>query len=96
MEVFYGGLWGTVGSNKWDFKDASVFCRQLGFTQAQRTYEEKVRTKRVFWFGDFDCQGSEMELGQCRHRLIARAFSGYVEPSDVFVRCGNDTGECFL
>lgn len=96
MEVFYGGLWGTVGSNKWDLKDASVFCRQLGFTQAQQTYEKKVRKKGVCWFGDFDCQGSEMALGHCRHRLIARAFVGSVKSSDVFVRCGNYTGEFFL
>ena len=94
--MFYGGLWGTVGANKWDMKDASVLCRQLGFNQTQQTYLKEVRTKRVFWFGDFDCQGTEMSLGQCSHKLIAMAFLGSGEPSDIYVRCGSDTGECFL
>ena len=91
VEVFYGGLWGTVETEKWDQSDALVFCRQLGFSQVQSTYTKKAqRTKRIFWFGHFECQGSEATLGQCRHRLIARAFFDNTRPFDVFVRCGID------
>lgn len=92
MEVFYGGLWGTVGSAKWDFRDALVLCRQLRFSHVQNTYTKKFRgSTRVFWFDDFECQGSEATLGQCRHRLIARAFFDDDEPFDVYVRCSNGT-----
>lgn len=94
MEVFYGGLWGTVAANKWDLTDAFVFCHQLGFDQVQRTYKQiMVAKKRVFWFGDFDCNGSELTLGNCTHRLIARATLGYEKPLNVFVRCGEDAGD---
>ena len=92
MEVFYGGLWGTVGLIRWDLRDALVFCRQLGFDQVQSTYANDPPIKiRVVWFGDFDCQGNEATPGQCKHSLIARSFYTDDQSFDVFVRCGNDT-----
>jgi len=47
VEVFYGGLWGTVSAKKWDLTDAMVLCRQLGFTKAHGTYNKKPKGKRV-------------------------------------------------
>lgn len=94
VEVFYGGLWGSVRAENWDLKDALVFCRQLGFHQVQSTYQKTTELrKQVFWFGDFDCKGSELTLGSCKHRLIAQAVWGYKKPLSVFVYCGNGTVE---
>ena len=92
MEVFYGGLWGTVGTSKWDLTDAMVFCRQLGFPKAQATsYKQNDLSKQVFWFSNFECDGSEATLGQCKHTRLGKALYNDDEPLEVFVRCAPGT-----
>ncbi|XP_036107412.1 HHIP-like protein 1 [Molossus molossus] len=70
VEVFAGGRWGTVCDDGWDFKAATVVCRQLGFAHVLRA------TKRAE-FGEgrslpilldnVRCAGQEKTLLECEH-----------------------------
>ncbi|XP_069466783.1 neurotrypsin-like isoform X2 [Ambystoma mexicanum] len=67
VELYYNGIWGTICNEQWTDADASVVCRQLGFSEIGRALK----------YGDFDyqlapvnlhsvdCRGDENTLLQC-------------------------------
>ena len=36
VEVCFGGIWGTVSDNTWNYNDVVVLCQQLGFSPIGR------------------------------------------------------------
>lgn len=40
VELLYNGTWGSICDDFWDFNDAVVVCRMLGFATAIRAYSK--------------------------------------------------------
>ena len=64
--------WGTICNHNWDLEDATVACRQLGYSKAISAdritcYGEESRKS---WMDDLRCRGNEIGLQYC-------AFSGW-------------------
>ena len=72
VEVLHDDLWGTVCSDNWDFLDAFVVCRQLGFNTATDItlysgHFGSVDNTVPIWLDNIHCTGNETNLGLCPH-----------------------------
>lgn len=67
VEVFYGGVWGTVCDTGWDIDDGEVVCRQLGYPGAMSLLDRGGFTEGVgvVWLEGIDCRGNETRLTEC-------------------------------
>ena len=97
VEVFYNGTWRTVCSDSyyWDFTNANIVCRQLGFPGAlmtARTSQSRRRAsgQREMWFRS-KCEGDETEVTNCYHDRWSSYCSNRKE---AYVRC--ITGDDFF
>ncbi|XP_072176107.1 scavenger receptor cysteine-rich domain-containing protein DMBT1-like [Diadema setosum] len=91
VEVYYGGVWGTVCNDGWDVKDAQAVCRQLGYptinaeTMSRGTYEQGLGP---ILLDNVGCNGWEPSLTNC-------SFNGWnnhtcLYNEDAGVRCEID------
>ncbi|XP_017297144.1 deleted in malignant brain tumors 1 protein-like isoform X1 [Kryptolebias marmoratus] len=87
VEVYYGGVWGTVCDQGFDMNDAEVVCREVGCEAAYG-----VRSQAYFgqgtgsiWLSDVDCLGSENNLSDCSHSGFGNNLCAHI--NDVGVYC---------
>ena len=56
-----------VYSNKWDFSDGQVACRELGYTSLIYVKETDMNSSDSTGFTEFNCRGDELSLAECVH-----------------------------
>ena len=92
VEIFLLGQWGTVCDYNWDFADATVVCRQLG-------YQRAVAAPRLAYFGagsgpswyySVYCGGTELTLNQCS-RSTNNLGSACSHSNDAGVVCSSES-----
>ena len=69
VEVNYGGEWGTVCDDGWDYIDAYVVCMQLGFGYYRSVYGGAYfgQGSGPALLDNVTCTGSELTLAKCEH-----------------------------
>ncbi|XP_071483836.1 scavenger receptor cysteine-rich domain-containing group B protein-like [Diadema antillarum] len=91
VEIFHDQQWGTVCDNFWNFKDAVVVCRQLGYNTAERAvgsaYFGEGPAHLPIHMVDVLCDGAELRLIDCWHNGGEVDNCGHDE--DAGVECTN-------
>ncbi|XP_033114135.1 scavenger receptor cysteine-rich domain superfamily protein-like [Anneissia japonica] len=90
LEIYYNGEWGTVCDDRWDYEDAHVVCRELGYGNPVRTlistgYQGSLQS---ILLDDVDCIGWESSLSSCSHSTIGVHDCTHSE--DVALECSSD------
>ncbi|XP_028408887.1 scavenger receptor cysteine-rich type 1 protein M130-like [Dendronephthya gigantea] len=86
IEVFRNGTWGTVCDDGWDFNDARVACRELGYLNAVRALQGKHVSSGSgqIWLNKVDCTGEEPNLNSCAHQLaLGDSYCGHSRDAGV-------------
>ena len=68
VEVYHGGVWGSVCDDEWDLGEAHIVCRSLGFPGAETaTHGGKFgAVPGQIWMDNLYCYGTEERLDRCR------------------------------
>ena len=88
LEINYKFEWGTVCGDSWDYSDAIVACRQMGFLDVTDSYAYSfgpgALSQRI-WLDNVACSGSESQLIDCSHAGYGNENCGH--SGDVRILC---------
>ena len=97
MEICNNNAWGTVCGDRWGTPDATVACRQLGFSatdaQALTTFDVPDGTGFI-WLDEVNCAGTETKLIDCPANQLG--FHNCRHSQDAGVNCMTGTCCCLL
>ena len=88
MEFCYNNVWGTVCDDLWGLSDATVVCRQLGFSsEGVRAFFNAGFGEGFgpIWLDNLICDGTESRLADCLANPIGDHDCSHSE--DAGVRC---------
>ncbi|GAB1603362.1 scavenger receptor cysteine-rich type 1 protein M130-like, partial [Argonauta hians] len=92
VEVFYNKEWGTICSDEWDFYDALVICRMLGYSDGVPYHGDNFgKGYGPVWLGNVKCSGNERSIADCSSsHASVRLIDGYSSESGLIEFRYND------
>lgn len=93
VEVFYDGKWGSVCDDRWDYYDALVVCRMLGYSDALVSVSSgrmgSMSDTAPIWMDNVHCRGHEQSLFDCTMNALGKHDCTHSE--DAGVKCAVPT-----
>ena len=90
--MFYAGVWGAISSSNWDINDATVVCRQLGYSAGAEVALKNGVYSLVsgpVWITNLQCSGSESNVMECVHDGLGNKTEIQRRDSTASVICKN-------
>ena len=71
VEVCHDDVWGTICDDDWDYRDAIVVCKQLGYETYEQRFIEAYfgEGDGPIWLDNMRCAASYVHITQCSNRL---------------------------
>ena len=89
VEVFHKGQWGSVCDDRWDYYDALVVCRMLGFSDALQAVSSgrlgSMSESAPIWMDNVHCRGREDSILSCLANPLGKHDCTHKE--DAGVKC---------
>ena len=100
VEIMYQGIWGTICDDGWDDTDATVVCRELGYSHGNATRQAQFGSGiGPVWLHQVGCLGNESKLSHCIHPGAGNV-GNCLHVQDAGVQCvgvnGNDFNYSFI
>lgn len=69
VEIRYNNTWGTICDDSWNFNDATVVCRMLGYAAAVGAWSQAHfgQGHGPIHLDDVHCLGTESDISDCIH-----------------------------
>ena len=83
----YQGIWGTVCDSGWSNNDATVVCRELGYSYGTAKAQAHFGSGTgPVWLNQVGCLGNESKLSHCIHNGAGNVGS-CSHAQDAGVKC---------
>ena len=99
LEFYYNREWGTICDDGWDPSDATVACKQLGFSRVSDSDSSLFgsgTSSQTIWLAGVVCSGSESRLIDCNFAAIDTVNYICTHSEDVGIVCTNTIGEIWV
>ena len=92
VEIMYQGIWGTICDDGWDDIDATVVCRELGYSHGNATRGAQFGSGiGPVWLRRVGCLNNESKLSHCIHTGAGNTL-GCSHARDAGVQCSGVNG----
>lgn len=97
IEVFVNETSFTMCADKWDLTDATVVCRQLGFSSAIESYASETFgvSFGAMWENVY-CKGDEFSISECEKRYWFEIYATFYEKTSSFSLYSSVVSTCSL